>query len=811
MSGTGTSSGPGRRAVLRWAWRLFGREWRQQLLVLTLVTVAIAVAVAGASVAVNAASKTNGKFGDAGAMIHLDAMNPETARAGVAQAKQRFGTLEVIGHAPVTVPGSAEPLDVRAQDPHGIYGHPMLALREGRYPTKADEVALTDNAADLLAATVADRIDLGGVARTVVGRVENPGDLNDEFALIAPSENAHADSLTLLIASDRPSGRTAPIPSGASGQTGFQIEGAGNTASAVAASVLVATTLAMVLVAVIAAAGFVVVAQRRQRQLGLLAAIGATERHLRLVMLANGAIVGVSAALVGGVLGVLGWMAAAPAVETAAAHRIDRLDLPWGLIVECMALAVVMATAAAWWPARTMARLPVMRALSGRPGRPRPVHRSLALALVFVAIGVGAITAADPTSEQVQPLVLVAGIVAVVIGVVLASPGAIRALAAPAHRLPFAPRLALRSLVRYRSRAAAALTAITLALAISVTVVVIAQANQYRSNEGNLSDRQLVIRVDDPQAVLAPSLSPADRARLDAAAANIAATVSDPTTFTLDVAVNPSIASDANIREPVAIARPRNGGFRGLGFPYVATPQLLRHYGIDPATVDDTTELLTSRPGNVVLLDTTVRPRKGEPPTHVQRVDLPTYTSAPTALVTENAMRRHGWVPVREGWLVESQKPLTAKQIAAARTAAADAGLTIETRSAQDGLATLRTGATTVGALLALAIVAMTIGLIRGEAAGDLRTLTATGAAPRTRRAITASTAGALALLGVLLGTGGAYIALLAGYQADFGQLAQPPIAHLLALAIGLPLVAGGAGWLLAGREPRTFARQALD
>ncbi len=37
----------GRRAVLRWAWRLFRREWRQQLLVLALLTVAVAAAVAG--------------------------------------------------------------------------------------------------------------------------------------------------------------------------------------------------------------------------------------------------------------------------------------------------------------------------------------------------------------------------------------------------------------------------------------------------------------------------------------------------------------------------------------------------------------------------------------------------------------------------------------------------------------------------------------------------------------------------------------------------------------------------------------------
>ena len=99
----------------------------------------------------------------------------------------------------------------------------------------------------------------------------------------------------------------------------------------------------------------------------------------------------------------------------------------------------------------------------------------------------------------------------------------------------------------------------------------------------------------------------------------------------------------------------------------------------------------------------------------------------------------------------------------AARDIAAEA-LTIETRDHQENEATLRTVATALAVLLALGILAMTVGLIRGEAAGDLRTLTATGATGRTRRTLTAATAGSLAFLGVMLGTVGAYAALAAGF-----------------------------------------------
>jgi putative ABC transport system permease protein len=401
---------------------------------------------------------------------------------------------------------------------------------------------------------------------------------------------------------------------------------------------------------------------------------------------------------------------------------------------------------------------------------------------------------------------------AVVVGMVLASPAAIRALAAPAGRLPFATRLALRDLVRHQARAAAALAAITLGLAISVAVVVVAKANEYRSAEGNLSSSQLVIRAGDPKTTPDPSLNRADRDRLDAAATKVAGAVRDSALFTLDVAFKSSTAGDPSVREPVGVARAVGSGtFRGLGLPYVATPQLLRHYGIDAGSIDDGTDLLTSLQGDVLLLDVSKRPGVGMGRTAVRRVDLPSYTSAPNSLVTESALRRRGWVPARAGWLVETPEPLTADQIAAARTAAADAGLTVEARSTQDDLAAVRNVATTVGALLALAIVAMTIGLIRGEAVRDLRTLTATGAAPRTRRALTASAAAALALLGVVLGTAGAYLALLAAYHADLGRLAPPPVAQLLLLAVGLPVLATVAGWLLAGREPRTFARQALE
>jgi putative ABC transport system permease protein len=105
----------------------------------------------------------------------------------------------------------------------------------------------------------------------------------------------------------------------------------------------------------------------------------------------------------------------------------------------------------------------------------------------------------------------------------------------------------------------------------------------------------------------------------------------------------------------------------------------------------------------------------------------------------------------------------------------------------------------------------MTVGLIRSESARDLRTLTATGATPGIRRTLTATTAGALALLGALLAVGGAYAVLTAIYLDDLGYLSNVPFLYLALGIVGVPLAAAAAGWLVAGREPPAIARQVIE
>ena len=263
--------------------------------------------------------------------------------------------------------------------------------------------------------------------------------------------------------------------------------------------------------------------------------------------------------------------------------------------------------------------------------------------------------------------------------------------------------------------------------------------------------------------------------------------------------------------------------FRPGGFLYVATPAVLRHLGIDPVTVDPSTDFLAdpSVPTDELVIPV-LKPTAGDKlevlrVTNVQRIDSQEYLGGntddgvPASFITLDGLRRHGWRQIPSGWLVESSRPLTSEQISAAREFAAAGGLTIEAQREASSFTTLIAIATAAGALLALAILAMTVGLIRSESAGDLRTLTATGATSRIRRTLTAATAGSLALLGALLGVAGAYVALMATYFDKLDYLGRVPVLYLVLMVVGIPVAAAAAGWLLAGREPPAIARTAIE
>jgi putative ABC transport system permease protein len=824
----GHGGAPARRAVIRWAWRLYRREWRQQLLVLALLTVAVAATCAGLALATNVPSYQDGRFGTASQRLTIPGSDPRLA-ADIAAARTWFGTIDVIEHQRIGIPGSIATVDIRAQDPHGPYGYPTVRLLAGRYPTGSDEVAVTTQVEALFDLHPGGLWREGGRVRRVVGLVENPQDLRDLFALVPAGQADPPASVTILLDTTEARLGAFRFPSG----TGLLVEGRSLADKSVSAAiVLVLATIGLLFVALLAVAGFTVMAQRRLRAMGMLEAIGATDRHVRLVMLTNGAVVGAVAAVAGAAIGVGGWLAFAPRLERIAEHRIDRFNLPWWAIVAAMLLAVIAAVAAAWWPARSVARIPAVAALSGRPPRPQPAHRFAVMGGSLLAVGLVLLA----LSHHRRPVLIVTGVVAVTLGLLFLSPLAIRGIAAVGGRSPIAVRLALRDLARYRARAGAALGAIVLAVGIATTIAVSAAAQEATNAQspGNLPANQLIVHLGGETGDVSsplPDETPAQLQALETRVRAMATSLHARALVPLDEAVDPNgsveevgpNAQDVRVgpgtgtggRLPAFLATvvhvPHGEEINAVVRLYVATPEVLRHYGISPGQIDPDVDVVTSRSGVGGLTLISGGPRRGLAHPRSQTIHLPTYTSDPSSLITLRAMQKLGLEARPAGWLIETPSALTPAQIESARRTAIAAGVTIETKSDRNSLSRLGTDATAAGILLALGVLAMTVGLIRSETAGDLRTLAATGADGTTRRTLTAATAGALALLGALLGAAGAYLTQLAWHRSDPGTLAHVPIVHLVAIVIGLPLLATVGGWLLAGRQPPAISRQPLE
>ena len=95
-------------------------------------------------------------------------------------------------------PAASRRWTTASQIPRGAYGGELLALRRGSYPAGPGQVAVTDGVAESLRLEIGSTLALDGRRRTVVGIVENPRKLSDEFALVSPS-SASPDRVDVLV------------------------------------------------------------------------------------------------------------------------------------------------------------------------------------------------------------------------------------------------------------------------------------------------------------------------------------------------------------------------------------------------------------------------------------------------------------------------------------------------------------------------------------------------------------------------------------------------------------------------------------
>src|ERR1700733_3980754 len=158
--------GPARRAVLRWAIRLLGSEGRQQLLILALITVAVGATVVASTVATNTPAPVAGSLGTAQDAASLSG-SPASIGAQITSLQQRWGRVDVIENQSAQVPGTLNTFDLRAQDPHGPFGGPLLSLVSGQYPATPSQIAVTSGVASDFNLRVGGSWTVAGVTRKV--------------------------------------------------------------------------------------------------------------------------------------------------------------------------------------------------------------------------------------------------------------------------------------------------------------------------------------------------------------------------------------------------------------------------------------------------------------------------------------------------------------------------------------------------------------------------------------------------------------------------------------------------------------------
>ena len=269
---------------------------------------------------------------------------------------------------------------------------------------------------------------------------------------------------------------------------------------------IAAAVLGMLLIALVGIGGFTVLAQRRLRAIGMLAAQGATERNIRLVVRANGVATGVVGAVAGFVLGFGAWLAYRPQAEKSAHHVMGVFQLPWTVIGISMALAVVATYFAASRPAKAIARIPIVAALAGRPPAPRKTrHLAIPVGIGFLVVAFLLLGAAGASGREGAT------------GWPRSSSASSRSpwpsccwprrcsawSPPPARGAPIAIRLALRDLARYRARSGPALAAISLSTLIAVIICVASAArfgNVLDYAGPNLTSSQLVVYAPPPPA-----------------------------------------------------------------------------------------------------------------------------------------------------------------------------------------------------------------------------------------------------------------------------------------------------------------------
>jgi putative ABC transport system permease protein len=359
--------------------------------------------------------------------------------------------------------------DLRLDDPtaQGMFG-PV----QGRLPRGDGDVVLSNQAAHALGVEIGDTLTPDRLDRelTVVGTVTVRSGIQVDPVVYTRDPLPPLPFANLLI--DLPDGDDpTAVPNlhvpGWEMHPTAQVEGHRNDL-AVFWSYITGGVGLIVLGTVITAA-FAVGARRQLRSVGLLASSGASPATIRWFLVAQGAVAGAIGSVVGAAAGVGAVVLAlrmlpGDVVVRAFDWPVERAVVRPLELLPIVVIGTLVSSVAAWFPARSAARVPTLQALAGRrplSGVPAylPVLGGLAVA-AGCALLAGAMIAARSSDSEGVALVGIGGGLAVLMGAIAIAPWVISGLERASAGLPHSWRLAGRSLARNRVRSSAVVAAI---------------------------------------------------------------------------------------------------------------------------------------------------------------------------------------------------------------------------------------------------------------------------------------------------------------------------------------------------------------
>lgn len=748
----------------------------------------------------------------------------------------------------------------------------VLHQLSGRAPANAGEVALTPAAAARTGAAIGDTVTSADGRDTlrVVGTVEQPGDL--AAATIVRRPTGLPGTLTWLAATPAPMGWDAVKGLNAHGITAVsrQVLAAPpspaerypdvleNDDGPPAGTFALIAGLAMLEIVLLAGPAFAVGARRRRRDLGLVSAAGGTPAQLRRIVLADGVVLGGLAASTGVVLGIVLAAVLRSPLETYLGHRSGAFRIYPVAQAIVVGLAVLTGVLAALVPAWIAARQDVVAALRGRRGITRSRRRWLVLGVALTAAGAAGTVAGAEGNDLV---IVLAGVIAVELGLVLCTPVLVGLVARLARWLPPAMRIALRDTARNRTAAAPAISAVMAVVIGSLAVSVILSAESASGGGNSLSepgDVSLYASGEGPAAqAIPPDVISALRGTMPVQEVHevrlptclggqCLVTVQTPAAHACPYFHPGNRPPQPSADEQrAARADPRctdvGGKYSYFGGSAVGLRGSRSFTSNDAVVfvVDDTAVAAVAhlpaedgnraaaalRAGAIVVSDAryvdagrvtlAVAPQNG-PVDHT--VTAPAFTlphrpRAPVALLTAATATALGLgtIPFTVA-ATTSRLPTADEQDRLQAVLGQEFEVRVDRGTQQDGQPLMILAI--VAGVVTLAAAALATGLAAADGRADLATLAALGASPRLRRALSLSQAGVIAGLGSLLGTlaglGTAIAVLLTLDQATADVWpVQPPLPIIVpwlnigAALVVVPLIAMlGAGLLSRSRLP---------